>query len=107
MAVRKQYTALQIDQLKDHGRHAIGNGLYLEIDSSGKQPTVWYRSTDKIYPPVGKYGLYVELVSAQTLKADDALCIYGWFSLIFLYEKPVNSSLAAGLMSFFSGEKSE
>jgi hypothetical protein len=40
----------------------------------GKQPTVWYRNTDKVYPPVGKYGLYVELVSGQTVKADDALC---------------------------------
>jgi hypothetical protein len=40
----------------------------------GEQPTVWYRNTDKIYPPVGKYGLYVELVSGQTVKADDALC---------------------------------
>lgn len=40
----------------------------------GKQPTVWYRNTDKVYPPVGKYGLYVELVSGKTLNAMDALC---------------------------------
>ena len=40
----------------------------------GKQPTVWYRNTDKIYPPVGRYSLYVELVSGQTVKAEDALC---------------------------------
>ena len=40
----------------------------------GKQPTVWYRNTDKIYPPVGNYGLYVELVSGKTLNAMDALC---------------------------------
>ena len=41
---------------------------------NGKQPTVWCRNTDKIYPSEGNYGLYVELVSGQTVKADDALC---------------------------------
>jgi hypothetical protein len=43
MAVRRQYTALQIDQLRDHGRHAIGDGLYLEIDSAGKRETHHHR----------------------------------------------------------------
>ena len=43
MAVRRQYTALQIDQLRDHGRHAIGDGLYLEIDSAGKRETLHHR----------------------------------------------------------------
>ena len=40
----------------------------------GKQPTVWYRNTDTVYPPSGGHGLYVQLVSGETLKANDALC---------------------------------
>jgi hypothetical protein len=40
----------------------------------GKQRTVWYRNTDKIYPPFGAHGLYVELESGVTLKAVDAIC---------------------------------
>ena len=47
MAVRKQYTALQIDQLRDHGRHAIGGGLYLEIDSAGKRWLLRYQLKGK------------------------------------------------------------
>ena len=40
----------------------------------GKQPTISYRNTDKIYPPVGNYGFYVKLESGVTLKAVDAIC---------------------------------
>jgi hypothetical protein len=47
MAARRQYTALQIDQLSDHGRHAIGDGLYLEIDSSGKRWLLRYQLKGK------------------------------------------------------------
>ena len=43
---------------------------------NGKQPTVWYRNTDKIYPPLGKHSLYVELESGVPLKAVNAICAY-------------------------------
>ena len=39
-----------------------------------KQPTVWCRNTDTIYPSSGGHGLYVQLVSGKTLKAVDAIC---------------------------------
>ncbi len=47
----------------------------------GKQPTVWYRNTDTVYPPSGGHGLYVQLVSGKTLKAVDAICEFEGDSL--------------------------
>ena len=55
------------------------------IDS--KRSGVWYRNADKIQLMAGKYGLYVELVSGKTLKANDALFRFKGSVLRVLMEK--------------------
>ena len=47
MAKLNQFTAFQIDNLTKQGRHAIGEGLYLEIDDSGKRWLLRYQLKGK------------------------------------------------------------
>lgn len=73
MAVRKQYTALQIDQLRDYGRHAIGDGLYLEIDSSGKRWLLRYQLKGKrTWFGLGGYHKKTNSLSLARQKASEA-----------------------------------
>ena len=73
MAVRRQYTALQIDQLRDHGRHAIGDGLYLEIDSSGKRWLLRYQLKGKrTWFGLGGYHKKTNTLSLARQKASEA-----------------------------------
>ena len=73
MAARRQYTALQIDQLSDHGRHAIGDGLYLEIDSSGKRWLLRYQLKGKrTWFGLGGYQKRTNSLSLARQKASEA-----------------------------------
>ena len=73
MALRRQYTALQIDQLRDHGRHAIGDGLYLEIDAAGKRWLLRYQLKGKrTWFGLGGYHKKTNTLSLARQKASEA-----------------------------------
>ncbi len=73
MALRKKFTALQIEQLRDHGRHAIGDRLYLEIDAVGKRWLLRYQLRGKrTWFGLGGYHKKTNSLSLAGQKASEA-----------------------------------